>query len=91
VNQLPCSGLTELFYSERRDHQAQAKRACRGCDARMRCLTTALEQVDQYGVWGGFTAEERVKMRRAVAASATNGENMYQLVTRFRSSRPAAC
>lgn len=57
-----CRGiLTDKFYSDREpETEAAAKRVCAGCPVRESCLADALERRDQYGVWGGLNAKERM-------------------------------
>jgi WhiB family redox-sensing transcriptional regulator len=46
----------------REQHQAAAKAVCQRCPVMMECRAHAIE-VEDYGVWGGLTAEERIGMR----------------------------
>lgn len=50
----------------------EAQRICRECPVRPECLATALAESPQHdaGVWGGFTVEERRRLRRLLAANA---------------------
>ena len=50
---LPCTDDPELFFAESPADVEQAKAMCRGCRARMACLTGALERREPWGVWGG--------------------------------------
>jgi WhiB family transcriptional regulator, redox-sensing transcriptional regulator len=50
---LPCTEDPELFFAESPQDVEQAKAMCRGCRARMACLTGALERREPWGVWGG--------------------------------------
>ena len=50
---LPCIQEPELFFAESPDDVEQAKAMCRGCRARIACLTGALERREPWGVWGG--------------------------------------
>ncbi|WP_329377469.1 WhiB family transcriptional regulator [Streptomyces sp. NBC_01351] len=54
--------------AEQERRVAAAKELCRGCPIRRRCLTHALEVSESEGIWGGFTARERRRLR-AYAAS----------------------
>lgn len=63
-----CRGIDRaLFYSldvsesreERAERERGAKRICAGCAVREECLTTALEQHESYGIWGGLNEIER--------------------------------
>jgi hypothetical protein len=48
-----CSGLTEIFYSERLSDKRWAMKLCRSCPYQVPCLDAALHRREQYGVWGG--------------------------------------
>ncbi|MEN0137593.1 MAG: WhiB family transcriptional regulator [Rhodococcus sp. (in: high G+C Gram-positive bacteria)] len=41
-----------------------AKRICRGCPVRARCLGYALEAGEHHGTWGGYTEDERRTLQR---------------------------
>jgi len=50
---LPCTQDPELFFAESPEDVETAKAMCRGCKARLACLTGALERREPWGVWGG--------------------------------------
>ena len=50
---LACRQDPELFFAESPQDVEQAKALCRGCRARIACLTSALERREPWGVWGG--------------------------------------
>ena len=50
---LPCTEDPELFFAESPEDVETAKAMCRGCEARLACLTGALERREPWGVWGG--------------------------------------
>ena len=50
---LPCTEDPELFFAESPEDVETAKAMCRGCEARLACLTSALERREPWGVWGG--------------------------------------
>ena len=50
---LPCLRDPELFFAESPQDVEQAKALCRGCPARITCLTGALGRAEPWGVWGG--------------------------------------
>ena len=50
---LPCTEDPELFFAESPEDVETAKAMCRGCKARLACLTGALERREPWGVWGG--------------------------------------
>jgi len=43
---------------------AAAKAVCQGCGVQSQCLHYALESHQSYGVWGGTSEEERLRMTR---------------------------
>jgi WhiB family redox-sensing transcriptional regulator len=57
----PCDGYTEEFYAEpdNRLSLRMAKFICDTCPLVRDCLDYALLAEEEYGVWGGMTAEER--------------------------------
>jgi WhiB family transcriptional regulator, redox-sensing transcriptional regulator len=63
---LPCTDDPDLFFAESPDDVECAKDLCRGCPARMACLTGALERREPWGVWGGelFLRGEVVPRKR---------------------------
>ncbi len=50
---LPCTRDPELFFAESPQDVESAKALCRGCQARLACLSGALERQEPWGVWGG--------------------------------------
>jgi WhiB family transcriptional regulator, redox-sensing transcriptional regulator len=50
---LPCTQDPELFFAESPADVEQAKAMCRGCRARIACLSGAVERREPWGVWGG--------------------------------------
>jgi WhiB family redox-sensing transcriptional regulator len=44
--------------------QHVAKLICRGCPVRAECLADALDNRDEFGVWGGMTERERRALLR---------------------------
>lgn len=58
-----------LFFPEVGDLGAKkkAKRVCKGCDVATECLTYALDNDEEYGVWGGTTPTERHRLTRSAS------------------------
>ena len=50
---LPCTEDPELFFAESPQDVESAKSLCRGCAARLACLSGAIERREPWGVWGG--------------------------------------
>jgi WhiB family redox-sensing transcriptional regulator len=57
----------EIFFPGRAGSAREALDLCNRCPYRQPCLDWALETEQQFGVWGGTTAEERVAMLRGAA------------------------
>lgn len=74
---LPCTGLTDLFFSRARADIDAAKALCSGCDVRARCLEEALGLAcasnDGGGVWAGTEPAERRAIRRARQRASSPG------------------
>lgn len=52
--ELPCwTADPELFFAEDPASIEAAKALCASCPVRARCLATALERAEPWGVWGG--------------------------------------
>lgn len=56
----------ELWFPERGEPSTAAKLVCGWCPVRAECLAFALERNEQFGVWGGLSAMERRRLRRAL-------------------------
>jgi len=41
-----------------------ALRVCAGCPVRQQCLDFAMQSGEAHGIWGGTTADERIRARR---------------------------
>ena len=55
----------ELFYPEQgATNHHTVKAMCRQCPVQTECLTFALDNNEQYGIWGGYGVKERTSMRR---------------------------
>jgi len=53
----------DLGRISRRLREAAAKRVCDDCPVRVQCATHALEVGEEYGVWGGYTENDRATLR----------------------------
>jgi hypothetical protein len=60
----------EVFYPERGESIADAKRVCLGCPVRETCLEWALERKERFGVFGGKSERERRKIEQQRKAAA---------------------
>jgi WhiB family redox-sensing transcriptional regulator len=55
------------FFPDQGEGVADAKKVCAACPVSTQCLTYALDNRERFGVWGGTTAEERERIRRAAS------------------------
>lgn len=55
----------EIFFPEkgRIDQAAAARRICAGCPVKTECLEFALENDEEWGVWGGLSERERRRLK----------------------------
>lgn len=64
-----CAGKQEFFFSDYKPTLVrEAKRICATCIVVEKCLAHAMRH-DEYGIWGGLTANERRNARRAQKSS----------------------
>lgn len=57
----------DLFFPEPNEGKSRtraAKLICERCEVRLECLATAIENHEQYGIWGGLSPRERGQVRR---------------------------
>lgn len=68
---IACSPAdTPLFFSDEESGDTTAAVAlCRRCPHRAECLRWAMKTHQQYGVWGGMTANARTRLRRGLKAT----------------------
>lgn len=58
-------GVAPMFPSDQDAKGVEyAKSICGRCPVRDACLSEALDRGEAFGVWGGYTADERRAMRR---------------------------
>lgn len=60
----------EIFFPERGGSSRAARAVCDECPVRMECLEYALDNKEQFGIWGGTSERERRQLRRGRAAPA---------------------
>lgn len=63
-NQANCATIPnpDIFFSARRKDKELAMSLCNSCVVRLECLEFALENNDEFGIFGGTTAEQRAEM-----------------------------
>lgn len=54
----------EIFFPERGGSSKAARAVCGGCDVRAQCLEYALNNKEQFGIWGGTSERERRRLRK---------------------------
>jgi len=60
-----CKGVDpNVFHPVRGEDLGAARSYCEGCPVRAECLDHAL-RFEPHGVWGGTSAKQRIRMRRA--------------------------
>ena len=69
-----CDGMTseemdEVFFPHPNSAGEEAKAICKVCPVAAACLTYALENREEFGVWGGMTEHERHKIRPVLRAN----------------------
>lgn len=72
-----CRGQVRTFFGARFDSPRpsrkvrlaimEAKNICAGCPVRNLCLEYALDNEEDFGIWGGLTPRERRMVRRRSA------------------------
>ncbi|GGZ38588.1 WhiB family transcriptional regulator [Streptomyces poonensis] len=55
----------DFFFPEPGSSVREAKRICGMCEMRSACLEYALANDERFGVWGGLSEKERLRLRRA--------------------------
>lgn len=53
----------DLWYPEKGESTAEAKKICRRCPVRAECLDYAVTAGEYFGVWGGRSERERRRLR----------------------------
>lgn len=55
----------EAFFPEKGQPSRDAKRICRACPVREECLQYAIDNDEQFGVWGGLSRRERRRLGKS--------------------------
>lgn len=64
-SQGPCNNADpEIFFPERGASSKAARAVCGQCEVRMECLEYALNNKEQFGIWGGTSERERRRLRK---------------------------
>lgn len=54
----------EFFFPAPGSSTREAKLLCGACEGRVACLEYALKHDERFGVWGGLSEKERIKLKR---------------------------
>lgn len=54
----------EIFFPERGGSSKAARAVCAACEVRRQCLEYALNNKEQFGIWGGTSERERRRLRK---------------------------
>ena len=57
----------DFWFPEKGGSTREAKKVCQGCPVQAECLEYALENNEQFGIYGGLSARERQRMKREAA------------------------
>src|SRR5581483_5535604 len=57
-------GPWDLWFPEKGGSTKDAKRVCAGCPVKVECLDYALRTDQRFGIWGGFSEQERRRLKR---------------------------
>jgi len=60
----------EIFFPDKGESAAPAKRVCMACEVRPECLDYALKRREAHGIWGGLSERERRELAREKRAAA---------------------
>lgn len=68
--------------------EREAKKVCQLCPVRAQCAAYALATREPYGVWGGFTEHERLRLLRegGLSLSSSGEVDLRRLEARLSSS-----
>ena len=76
ISGAPCQSTDpEIFFPDSMDTKkiALAKSFCNKCKGQTECLSFAMSNKIQYGVWGGLTEAERYSLKRKQQRNKLNG------------------
>jgi WhiB family redox-sensing transcriptional regulator len=73
VGQVPCRNFPDSFYPEggeikRREETQIAKSLCQTCPIIDDCRKYALEEKEEFGIWGGLDPEERRNFLKTISS-----------------------
>lgn len=62
----------EAFFPEHGGSTREAKKVCFSCKVQIECLLYALKNKEHFGVWGGFSENERFKLSDEISSHGLN-------------------
>ena len=68
--ELPDNEADAMFFPERGQSTKAARALCATCPVKAKSLEYALENKEQFGIWGGTSERERRKLRKRRASEA---------------------
>lgn len=71
--------------------QREARTICRGCPVLVQCLSHALDERIEFGVWGGMTERERRAMLKARPEVRCWASFLAEVTARRATGKVAAC
>jgi len=84
-----CRGAPiDTFFPARGEDVATVKELCATCTVRNDCLRYALDNHEEYGVWGGCSERERRLIWSQMAAGANQDAAIATVKRRTRKPRP---
>ena len=85
-----CRGMTpEIFFPESGATLAPARRVCAGCPVAQECRSVAIADPSLQGIWGGTSARERDRLRRAVRDGSRQARALTPSATSARDKEDA--
>jgi WhiB family redox-sensing transcriptional regulator len=67
---------SDFWFVDKGESTVPAKRVCRSCEVRLRCLETAMACPGEHGVWGGFSE----RARRGMASEIAGGKSLEDII-----------
>lgn len=82
-----CSSIVddEIWFPPKGGSTNPAKRICSGCPVRAECLQFGIEADDQFGVYGGLSVKERIRL---TAAGWRPGDTLPDVQLQARPRQP---
>jgi WhiB family redox-sensing transcriptional regulator len=70
VKQARCAEVDPvIFFPEKGERTSHAKAVCRSCEVKAECLQYSLDNNEKFGIWGGLTELDRIKLYKRKKAS----------------------